>query len=69
MYNYHDKRSSRLEKSASVGGISQISMENDADILDADLTADLKHRLDELEGITLSFLSERFKLISKYPLP
>ena len=58
MYNYLNKRS-QLSKSASAGGISQISMENDTDILDMDATINLQHRLNELEEITMSFLCER----------
>jgi hypothetical protein len=59
MYNYLDKRASRLEKSVSAGGLSQISIENQSDILDMDTTSDLHRRLNELEEITLSFLSQR----------
>lgn len=67
MYNYHNhsynyNERNKLENSNSLGGISQITIEKeDFDHFNfLDTTEDLKHRLEELEEITLSFLAERF---------
>jgi hypothetical protein len=62
MDNYHERtQAPRLDASSSLAGMSQITLEKEeSEIFDfTDSTLELRKRLEELEEITLSFLTER----------
>ena len=68
LHNYNERI--KLENSSSLGVLSQITIEKeDLDHFDfLDTTEDLKHRLEELEEITVSFLAERYPPIDHFYL-
>jgi hypothetical protein len=68
MYKYHERTqvARGLEVSSSLGALSQMTMEKDEieKFEFVDSSVELQKRLQELEDITLSFLLERYFIIS-----
>jgi hypothetical protein len=64
MYKYHERTQAArsMDVSASLGALSQITVEKDEieKFEFVDSTLELQKRLQELEDITLSFLIERY---------